>query len=285
MKTIALAAALGLIALPAVADPNNWAEPAAPFHLMGNTYSVGSAGVTAFLLTTRAGEVLIDVGLVQNADMVERNIQALGFHLKDVKIILVSHGHYDHAGGLAKVKADTGALLISSEPERYALEKGVYPGSESVKKFQFPPVKVDRTVKDGESVKLGGLKITAHLTPGHTQGCTSWTWPLKDTDGSAHTAIDFCSAKVGNNRLVPEQYPGIVADYQRTFATAKSLPGDVFLEPHTEVFDADAKRAKLGRPGPNPFIDRPGYERMVDDQRALFETALQAQRQKAAASP
>ncbi|WP_340646161.1 subclass B3 metallo-beta-lactamase [Phenylobacterium sp.] len=273
MKTLLLATAFSLTAAPAFAQAN-WAQPAEPYRIIDNTYSVGSAGLTALLIVTPKGAVLLDVGLPQNAALVEANIVKLGFKLSDVKILLTSHGHFDHAGGLAKLKADTGAAMIALEGDRYALEKGVYPGSEANTAMNFPPVKVDRVVKDGGVVELGGLKLTAHLTPGHTEGCTTWTWPVKDRDGSAHTALYFCSASVAANSLVPEQYPGIVADYRLTFATARAIPGDVFLAPHSEFFDAPAKQARLGKPGPNPFIDRAGYLKVIDAQQKGFEASL-----------
>jgi len=280
MKTILLAAALTLAAAPALAQSAAWAQPAAPYRIIGETYQVGTAGLSALLIRTPKGAVLIDVGLPQNAALVEKNILALGVKLSDVKLLLTSHAHFDHAGGLARLKADTGASLVATEGERYALEKGVYPGSESTKSFDFPPVKLDRVVKDGESVELGGLKLTAHLTPGHTKGCTSWSWPVVDKDGSRHTVLYFCSASVAANRLVPEQYPGIVADYRHTFGIARSLPGDVFLAPHPEFFDAPAKQARLGKPGPNPFIDRAGYIALIDAQQADFEKQLAKQQAK-----
>lgn len=275
-KTIAVAAFVA-VAIPALAQQNaSWTRPAEPFRIIDNTWSVGSEGLTAFLITTPKGLVLLDVGVPANAELVEKNIEKLGFKVKDIKILLNSHGHFDHSGGLAKLKADSGAQMVSSEAEVYALEQGVYPGSEGNKAMGQPPVKVDRKVRDGEVVELGGVKFTAHITPGHTKGCTSWTWPVKDKDGSAHTAIDFCSATVAANRLVPEQYPGIVADYRKTFATAKSLPGDVFLAPHSEFFGLAAKKAKLGQPGPNPFIDRAGFETLLDAQHTAFEASLAA---------
>lgn len=280
MKTPLLAAVLALAATPALAQAN-WLLPAKPYKIIDNTYSVGSAGLTALLITTPKGHVLLDTGMPQYAAMVEKNIESLGFQLRDVRILLTSHGHFDHSGGLAKLKADTGATMVAAEGDRYALEKGVYPGSESNKAMNFPPVKVDRGVKDGDTVELGGLKLTAHLTPGHTKGCTTWTWPVKDKDGSAHTALYFCSASVAANSLVPEQYPGIVADYQHTFATARSIPGDVFLAPHSEFFDASAKQVRLGQPGPNPFIDRAGYLKVIDAQQKAFEASLAKAKAKA----
>jgi metallo-beta-lactamase class B len=242
---------------------------------MGNTYSVGSPLVSVYLITTDQGDVLIDVGYAQDAPLIEKNIRALGFKLSDIKILLNNHAHRDHAGGLAKLKADTGAILIASEGDRSALESGKVLGSESVERLQFPPVKVDRAIKDGDTFTLGGVTFTAHVTAGHTRGCTSWSWPVTDPlDGAQHIALDFCGATVSTNSLVPEQYPGIIANYEHTFATAKSIPGDLFLAPHTEFYGPAAKRAKLGDPGPNPFLDRAGFEKLVDSQHALFEAAL-----------
>jgi metallo-beta-lactamase class B len=278
-KRLALAALLACALPAAAAQPPVSLAPAqkdAPFLIIDNTYYVGQSDPTAFLIRTSAGLVLLDVGYPADAALVEKNIQALGFKLSDVKLMLNSHGHYDHSGGLAKLRADTGARMVSSQGEVYALEKGVYPGSESTKAYDFPPVKVDRVVRDGEVVELGGVKFTAHLTPGHTKGCTSWTWPVKDRDGSAHTAIDFCSATVAANRLVPEQYPGMIADYRHTFATAKSIQADVFFAAHSGFFGLAGKKARLGQPGPNPFIDRAGFERLLDGQQKAFEAALAA---------
>jgi metallo-beta-lactamase class B len=279
---LALGLALTLAGSAALAqNPPSWTQPTAPFKIIDNTYYVGTAGLAVYLISTKQGLILIDSGLPQNAPLVEASIKKLGFKLSDVKFILASHAHFDHAGGMAKLKADTGAWLTANEGDKYAFEKGVYPGSEDRKDFNFPPVKVDGVLPDGGQIKLGGVTLTAHLTPGHTKGCTTWSWPVKDKDGSAHTAINFCSASVAYNALVPEQYPGIVADYQATFAKAKTLNGDVFLAPHAEQFDLPAKKAKLGQRGPNPFIDRAGYLSMVAAQEAAFTKALAAAQAKA----
>jgi metallo-beta-lactamase class B len=287
MKSHLIIAGLALIGLPASAQTT---APAAapppyepPFRIMGNTYSVGSPLVSVYLITTDKGDVLIDVGYAADAPLIEKNIRALGFKLSDIKVLLNNHAHRDHAGGLAQLKADTGAILIASEGDRSALESGHVLGSEAVHRLDFPPVKVDRAIGDGYTFELGGVTFTAHVTAGHTRGCTSWSWPVTDTlDGSQHIALDFCGATVSTNSLVPEQYPGIIAAYRHTFATAKSLPGDLFLAPHTEFYSPASKRLKLGDPGPNPFLDRAGFEALVDSQHALFETAFAEAQKKAA---
>jgi len=274
LLSAALAAAS--LAVSASAQESTWAAPAKPFHIIDNTYYVGSKGLAAYLITTPAGHILLDTGLPQNAAMVEQHIAEVGFKLADVKILLISHAHYDHSGGVAKLKADTGAQLVVMEGDRYAMEKGVYPGSESVEAFKFPPAKVDRVIKNGDTVSLGGVTLTAHLTAGHTEGCTTWTWPVKD-GATQHTALNFCSASVAANSLVPPQYPGIVADYKKTFASIRSLPGDVILGPHAEFFDLWGKQARIVAGKPSPFIDRPAFVRVVDRQEAAFKADLAKQ--------
>src|SRR6266481_7609505 len=196
--------------------PANWTAPFAPFQVIDNIYYVGSAGLSAWLIKTPKGLILLDAGLPQNAQMVEKNIETLGFKLGGIKILLNSHAHFDHAGGLARVKADTGAMLMASKGDRYALEIGVYPGSESNHVFDFPPVKIDRLLNDGDTVELGGVTLTARITPGHSAGCTSYFLTVTDL-GERHTAFFFCSATVAANRLAPDpQYPGIVRSEEHT---------------------------------------------------------------------
>jgi metallo-beta-lactamase class B len=249
-----------------------------PFRIIGPIYDVGSAGLVVLLIKTSAGAIVIDGGLPGEGRMVEDNIKALGVPLKDVKILLNSHAHFDHSGGLAQIRKDTGATLMASEGDRSALESGKYLGSEDNHAFDSVPVKVDRIIHDGEKVTLGDVTLTAHLTPGHTRGCTSWTIPVVDR-GVKHTAIFFCSASVAANHLAPkEQYPGIVADYRSTFAKAKRIDADVFLAPHAELFDLNGKRARLGKGGANPFVARGEYRAYIDRSGKAFEVELARQR-------
>ena len=263
-------------------SPAAWTDTIAPFRVIDNVYYVGSAGLTAWLITTPKGHILLDVGLPQNASMVERNIRRLGFRLRDVKILLNTHAHFDHAGGIARLKRDTHARLIAAAGDRVALERGVYVGSEDHTEFNFPPVHVDRLIPDGGVVTLGGVTLTANVTSGHTAGCTSWTLPVL-SDGVRHTAIFFCSASVAFNRLAPNpQYPGILDDYRRSFARFKSIDADVFFAAHSELFDLQAKRARLSAGGANPFIDPAALQRTVLKFEADFDKELARQ---LAASP
>ncbi len=273
-----LSLALTAVATVAVAQaPVNWTQPTEPFHVIDNVYYVGTAGLSAWLITTPKGLILLDVGVPGNADLVEKNIIRLGYRLSDVKILLNSHAHFDHSGGLARLKADTGALLAASEGDREALERGVYIGSEDIHAMDFPAVKVDRVLHDGDKVELGGVALTTVITPGHTKGCTDYLLPVQDS-GVAHTAFFFCSASVAANRLAPHpQYPGIVDDYRKTFARLKTIKADVYLAPHAEFFDLDAKRARMAPGKPNPFIDKGELARAIPPFEKAFDAALAAQ--------
>lgn len=278
MKLSALFAAASLayasLTAPASAQvPANWTQPFAPFRVIGPIYYVGTAGISSWLIKTPKGLILLDVGVPDAAPMVEAHIEALGFRLNDVKVLLISHAHFDHAGGVAKLKADTGATVIASAGDRYALEHGIYPGWEGRRDFNFPPVKVDRVIGDGEAVSLGGVTLTARVTPGHTAGCTSYLLPVTDA-GQRHEAIFFCSASVAANRLAPNpQYPGIVADYRKSFAVLKTIDADIYLAPHAEFYDLAGKRAAMEPGKPNPFV-KPGELRAAV---AAFEADFSAQ--------
>ena len=275
-KSLLSGVLVALIPVAAWAWPSNWTAPTKPFHVIDNVYYVGTEGISAWIIRTPKGLILLDVGMPDAAPLVEENIKALGFKLSDVKILLNSHAHIDHAGGLAKLKADTGAMLIASAGDRYALEKGVYEGSEDVHLLDFPAVKVDRLIGDGETVELGGVKLTAVLAPGHTKGCTGYSLPVTDR-GVTHQAFFFCSASVAANRLAPNpQYPGIVDDYRRTFARLKTIKADVLLAPHAEQFDLVAKRAKLDGPV-NPFVREGELQALTQNMEADFTVQLAKQ--------
>ena len=277
--------AVSLIGGAALAQgPANWTAPHEPFRIGDNLYYVGTAGLGAYLLTSPQGHVLIDGAMPTSAKMIEANIEKLGFKPGDVKVLLNTHAHFDHAGGLAELKADTGAKLYAAAGDRQALETGTYVGSEDVKAFDFAPVRVDHVLKDGEQVRLGSIVLTAHLTPGHSGGCTTWTFPVK-MDGAERQALLYCSTSVTANRLVSKtkgpQYPGIVADYEATFAKLKTLQADVFLAPHAEQFGLAGKRAKLAAGEPNPFVDPGELQRTVAASEAAFRADLAKQQEAA----
>ncbi|MDZ7626849.1 MAG: metallo-beta-lactamase [Parvularculaceae bacterium] len=309
---IACAAAGCATATPEKAHPltaanPSWAEPFAPFEIAEGVYYVGTRGLSSFLVTTPDGHFLIDGGLPENARLIAASINTLGFKIKDVKYLLNSHAHVDHSGGLARLKRLSGATMVSSEGDRSALEGGVYQervpekwfavfgtnaqqnkrlervlgsdnweralGSEDEPDFAAPPVKVDRTIADGQALVLGGVALTARLTPGHTRGCTSWTMTAGGAD-----ILFFCSATVAANRLVnPPQYEGVVEDYRSTFEKARTWRPDILLANHPEFFDMEARVARRKTGDENAFVDHEAFPVLMEKLEVAFEKALARQ--------
>ena len=263
---------------PWAASNPDWVEAIEPFRLYDNIYFVGMRGLASFLIATPDGHFLIDGGLPENAPVIAENIAALGYDIRDVKFLLNSHAHFDHSGGLAALKEMTGATMVASHGDKWALETGLVPGSEDDPKFAAPPVKVDRTIGDDEALTLGGVTLTARLTPGHTKGCTSWTM-----NSGGKEILIFCSATVAANRLAnPPQYEGIVEDYRSTFAKVKEWRPDVFLANHPFFFEMEEKRARQIAGDENAFVDPDGFPAMMTALEAAFEKTLAEQTAKAA---
>lgn len=285
MKTLIAGLSLSLAAGAALAQsPANWTQPAEPVRIADNLYYVGTAGIASYLLTSPQGHILIDGAMPTSAKLIEGSIEKLGFKPTDVKVLLNTHAHFDHTGGLADLKADTGAKFYASAGDRQALETGTYVGSEDVKAFNFKPVKVDHVLKDGEQVKVGTTVVTAHLTPGHSGGCTTWTFPVT-VAGQTKQALLYCSTSVAANRLVSKtkgpQYPGIVKDYETTFAKLKAMKADVFLAPHAEQFGLKAKRDRLAAGDANAFVDPGELARTVAESEQAFREQLAKQQEAA----
>ncbi|MGY8706505.1 BJP family subclass B3 metallo-beta-lactamase [Bradyrhizobium sp. 18BD] len=234
-----------------------WTAPFEPFQLIGNIYYVGTDGIAVYVIKTSQGLILMDTAMPQSTGMIKDNIAKLGLKVADIKLILNSHAHLDHTGGFAEIKKETGAQLIAGERDKPLLEGGYYPGDEKNEDLSFPAVKVDRTVKEGDKVTLGDTTLTAHATPGHSPGCTSWEMTVKDGNDDREVLF-FCSGTVALNRLVGQPtYPGIIDDYRTTYTKVKAMKIDVLLGPHPEVYGMQAKRAEMKDGAPNPFV-KPG---------------------------
>jgi len=260
----------------------HWYEPTEPFRVIGNLHYVGSAGLAVWFIPTSEGHIVIDGGLPETASQVIAGIRALGHDPADIAILLNTHAHSDHSGGLAELKALSGAQMIASEGDRSALEGGFYLGSEDVSALNAPPVGVDRVIGDGDTVSHGGVTLTASITPGHTRGCTSWTMTLEEA-GVAYDALVFCSASVAANRLVdPPQYEGIVEDYRTTFARVADWSPDIFLSNHPEFFAMSDKREALENGDPLAFVDKDGFPAFVAYMEQAFKDDLEAQTAEAA---
>jgi metallo-beta-lactamase class B len=276
--TIALfGALLATSAVAVFAQSASWSEARAPYRVAGNIYYVGTKGIGVYLINTPKGAILLDGATEAGSDVVAANIKALGFKLTDVKYLIETHAHFDHVGGTAKLKAATGAQMIASAGDRRALESGRHDGETNYGVATFPAVKVDRVIADGGKVSLGGTTLTAHLTPGHSRGCTSWSMTINDK-GKPRKVLFFGSTTVAGNILVGNKiYPGIVSDYRKSFAKLKAMKADIFLTNHPEFADLDEKREAQLAGKADAFVDPSALPAFVKESEAAFDTELARQ--------
>jgi len=265
----------------AAQQASDWTEPFPPFKIAGNLYYVGSKGLANYLITTPQGHILINSDLEANVPMIRESVEKLGFKFADIKILLISHAHWDHDAGSAAIKKATGAQYMVMDADVPVVESGgktdfFYANSPS---SLYPPTKVDHVLHDGEEVKLGDAVLVAHLTPGHTKGCTTWTMKVQD-GGKTYDVVIVGSPNVNEGyRLVEKpSYPQIASDFEKTFKVLKSLPCDIFLGAHGAYYDLDAKYARLKAGALTPFIDPEGYKRYVADREQAFRKELARQR-------
>ena len=230
----------------------------APFpghKVIGNVYYVGTADYASFLITSDQGHILINPDFEDSVDLIRASTEKLGFRFRDIKVILISHAHGDHAAGTAKMKEMTGAQVMVMDADVPVMEHP--PAGRGA----FPPVVISRVLHDKDEVVLGGNTLTAHLTAGHTKGCTTWT--LKTTEaGKTYNVVIVGSIGVNNaSALVNNaQYPGIADDYQKAFRDLRTMPCDVFLASHGKMYGLNEKFPRLSQAGPNPFIDPDGFK-------------------------
>jgi len=262
------------------ANSPDWTTGFPPHKIAGNLYYVGSRDLASFLLTTPDGHILINGNLATSPPQIRAGIEKLGFRYHDVKILLISHAHFDHCAGSAQIRRETGAkymVMDADVPEiedggKSDFQYGIHPD------MLFAPAKVDRTLHDGEQVRIGGTVLTARKTAGHTKGCTTWTIPLPEA-GKTQNAVIIGSPNVnpGYNLIDDHHYPQMAADFAQMFRTLKSLPCDIFLGAHAGYYDMLAKypRAKSG--DPNAFVDPAGYRSYVADRQQAFEAELNRQ--------
>ena len=277
-KTVALAliTAVLVVSPAAAANPPEWTEPVKPFRIEGNIYYVGTKGLAAYLIVSTRGAILLDGTLPENAALVERNIQSLGVPLRQIRLLISNHAHDDHVGALAKIKRDTGARFLASAGDSWALEHGRSRGDTNYGIRRFPPVKVDGIVRDGQVIRLGETALTAHLTPGHTPGCTSWSTTVKRTGSAAPLRVLFlCSVTVAGNKLVGNRaYPQIVRDYRTTFAKLAAMRTDILLTSHPEMAEVLERQAQREAGKPDAFVDPATLPALVAEYHADFEASL-----------
>lgn len=272
--------------LPAQAQqgpsPENAAYP--PFRIADGLYYIGAADYAAYMLTTKAGLIVIDGGDAITGRQAVANIRTLGFDPKDIKVLVNSHQHFDHAAGLAELKkAAPGAKLYVSAPDAPIIEAGGK-GDPYLKgpEWEYEATKVDVILKDGQKVSLGGVTLTAHVTPGHTKGCTTWTFPVT-VAGKVRQALVHCSSSVlpGYRLVAPETYPGMAADYEKSHRFWLNAPCEVFLASHTRFFGLKAKHEALKAGKADAFVDPQGCKAYYQASYKSFRDTLA--RQQAAA--
>jgi metallo-beta-lactamase class B len=257
-----------------------WTTQHEPFHVIGNVYYVGSKDLASYLTTTPHGHILINSNLTSSVPLIRKNVEALGFKFSDVKILLISHAHFDHCAGSKLVKQLTGARYMVMDRDVPVVESGRQSDFQYGKRREdrFPVTKVDRVLHDGDEVRLGDVVLVAHLTPGHTKGCTTWTMKVRE-NGRSYDVVIVGSPNVNPGyRLVKDvAYPTMAEDYELTFRTLKSLPCDVFLGAHGGYFDMEKKFDRMKAGGTNPFLDADGYKRYVAEREQTFRAELTRQ--------
>jgi metallo-beta-lactamase class B len=292
------------IALPALAhagdDPltrpivfeatAKWNRPQAPQRIHGDTWYVGMHGLSSILIHGDAGSILIDGDLPQSAPEIEAHIRELGFKLEDVKLILNSHAHFDHAGGIAALQRDSGADVLASPSGAQALRSGRVAADDPQAGFSdngFPAVARVRDVHDGEIVRLGNLAVTAHFTPGHTPGSTTWTWRSCE-DGTCLDVVYADSLNAisapGFHYLADATHADLSVSFRQSIATVADLPCDILVSVHPEIAGVDAKLEKIARkPQHNPFIDAQACRAYADTYRKALDARIEQERKDAAA--
>jgi metallo-beta-lactamase class B len=285
-SAVPVPAPLNTVAVRSLFD--SWKAPVPPRHLVGPVHYVGASGVSSYLITTPAGHILLDTGFDDTVPLIVRGVEQLGFKPTDIKFILSSHAHIDHVGGHARMKALTGARVVASAADARVLAAGgagdfiPFP----VETIRYAPVAVDEVVGDGQQVSLGGVTLTAHLTPGHTRGATTWTMEVADGGARPWHVVFFSSASINaGTRLVGnEVYPEIARDLAETFVRLKALPCDIYFAPHGGQFAMADKFARLDRgEGVAALVDPAGWRQTIDAAEQAFLTQLAAE--QAAAKP
>jgi len=259
---------------------DDWTEPFPAFRIAGNLYYVGSKGLASYLVTTSQGHILINSDLEANVPMIRASVESLGFKFSDIKILLISHAHWDHCAGSATIKRLTGAKYMVMEGDVDVVESGGKTDFQyaSDPAALYPPAKVDRVLRDGDEVKLGDATLTARLTPGHTKGCTTWT--MKVNDGSKLRDVVIVGSpnvNPGYKLVGSTVYPRMTEDFETTFRVLNSLSCDYFLGAHGSYFDLEKKYAQLKAGNSTALIDAAGYKNFVVDREQAFRTELKKQ--------
>jgi metallo-beta-lactamase class B len=288
-STVLMVLALAVVLSAQTPPGAEYLVPFPAYKIIGNIYFVGTQDLGDFLITTPQGNILINTGLEANVPLIQQSVEKLGLRFADTKILLIGQAHSDHDAGSARVKELTGAKYMVMDADVPVVESGgkadfYYNDASDLPADQralshYPATKVDRVLHDGDTVELGGVVLTAHLTAGHTKGCTTWTMRVQDGGKNYDVVIvGGVSANTGYEFFNNANYPQMAADFEKTFRVLKSLHCDVFLGAHGGYYDMEAKYARMKDGGVNPFIDSEGYKNFVEEHEKVFRTELERQR-------
>ena len=257
-----------------------WTKPLPAFRIAGSLFYVGSEDLASYLIVTPKGDILINSNLASSPPLIKKSVESLGFHFSDIKILLISHAHYDHCAGSAEILRETHAKYEVLAPDVSVVQSGGRTDFHYAtdKTMWFPPAHVDRILHDGDAVSLGGVTLTAYLTAGHTRGTTTWTFDIPDVGRTLHVVIvGSPNVNPGYKLVHNATYPQIAADYHHQFEVLKKLRCDIFLGAHGGYFDLTEKYPRFKTGDKGAFIDPAGYKAYIADREQAFETELKKQ--------
>src|SRR6266850_3107534 len=259
-----------------------YSEAAEPFRIVGNLYYVGAKNIASYLFTTPQGNILIDTGTKEMGPVIRTNVEKLGFKLADIKIMLSGHAHFDHVQGHAAMKKATGARVMAIGEDAAALAAGT--DRSPLGDEGWEPVAVDRVLKDGDTVTLGGTTLRAVWTPGHTPGCTTWTTTVQDRGKPYSVVFQACGGPNAGVKLVGNtKFPTLIQDTPRSFRVQKTLKPDIYLPMHPEsLFAGKIERIKAGE-NPHPLLNPEGYTKLIADTEANFQKRIEEEKAKTSA--
>jgi metallo-beta-lactamase class B len=249
-----------------------WEEPAEPVHIAGPLYFVGTQGLGAFLFATAQGHILMNTGMPSSGPMIAESLRKLDLEVTDIELMINGHAHIDHAGAFAYLKQRSGAQLAVMEPDVAAMESGDRGDFKYADDFVYPAVKVDRVLRDGDTIALGDVQLTARHTPGHTRGATTWIATVVE-DGKPYVVVfpDGAGFNPGYRLVENPSYPGIAEDYRRTHHLLEMLKPDIWLAQHNEYYDLVGKTERAKTEGVAAWIDPEGYRRFIASRKRAFE--------------
>ena len=262
------------------AQRENWIRPFEAFQIIGNLYGVGSYDLSVFLITTDEGHVLINTGLEDSTQMIRDNIESLGFRLEDVKILLTQQAHWDHTAALAEIKELTGAEIWATVGDARVLEDGGFSDPHFGGRESFPPVDVDKIIRDGEIIELGSLQLTVYHHPGHTEGSSSYSMEVNENGGRNYNVLiaNMGTINGGKRLTVDPTYEGVAEDFINTYRKQKEMDVDIWVAAHNSQYNMHEKY----RPGQDysseTFLDPEGFVRAIEELERQYEDYIAEER-------